>query len=383
MPSLCDQAYVMPDGWRPLVLGLNRPLSHVRWALVAILLIALKTSFAQTPLGPASAGAAEPRVESDATASQRTVGEWLMRMHAASSRRAYAGTFVVSSSLGNLSTSRIWHVCDGEQQLERVDALSGAPRTTLRRNDDVITFLPGLKLARTEKRDSFGMFPNLLRAVDSSIAEFYTARAVATDRAAGFEADVVHILPKDKLRFGYRIWSEKKTGLVVKLQTLDTEGRVIEQSAFSELQLDAAVNKDKLIRMMANTSGYRVEKSAVIPTTAASEGWALKQAVPGFKAISCLKRAVDARTVTGIAESTAPENTVQWIFSDGLATVSLFLEIYDRQRHLQEGMLALGATQSLTRHLSDRDGDWWLTVLGEVPVHTLQAFMQSLERRKQ
>jgi sigma-E factor negative regulatory protein RseB len=339
-------------------------------------------TLAQTSAGHASVPATAVPADHDGAASQRTVGEWLMRMHAASTRRAYVGTFVVSSSLGNLSTSRIWHVCDGEQQLERVDSLSGAPRTTLRRNDDVITFLPDLKLARTEKRDSFGMFPNLLRAVDSSIAEFYTARAVATDRAAGFDADVVQILPKDKLRFGYRIWSERKTGLVIKLQTLDTEGRVIEQSAFSELQLDAPVSKEKLVRMMARTGGYRVEKSAVIPTTAATEGWALK-AVPGFKAISCLKRAVDARSGATSAEPVSPASTVQWIFSDGLATVSLFLEIYDRQRHIQEGILTLGATQSLTRHLSERDGDWWLTVLGEVPVPTLQAFVQSLERRKQ
>ena len=361
----------------------NRVKAPARWAVPAILLIACSMALGQTSSGHAPAPASAVPADQDGLASQRTVGEWLMRMHAASTRRAYAGTFVVSSALGNLSTSRIWHVCDGEQQLERVDSLSGAPRTTLRRNDDVITFLPGLKLARTEKRDSFGMFPNLLRAVDSSIAEFYTARAVATDRAAGFDADVVHILPKDKLRFGYRIWSERKTGLVIKLQTLDTEGRVIEQSAFSELQLDAPVSKEKLVRMMANTGGYRVEKAAVIPTTAATEGWALKQSVPGFKAISCLKRAVDARSSATSGEPVSPENTVQWIFSDGLATVSLFLEIYDRQRHVQEGVLALGATQSLTRHLSERDGDWWLTVLGEVPVHTLQAFVQSLERRKQ
>lgn len=299
---------------------------------------------------------------------QRSVSEWLMRMHNASTRRAYVGTFVVSSALGNLSTSRIWHVCDGEQQMERVESLSGVPRTTLRRNEDVITFVPSAKLARVEKRDSFGMFPNLLHAGDSTIAEFYTARAVATDRAAGFDADVVHIQPKDKLRFGYRIWSEKKSGLMIKLQTLGTDGRVIEQSAFSELQLDAPVKMDKLAQMMANTDGYRVEKSEVTKTTPAGEGWALKTPVPGFMPISCFKRI-------------APENTVQWIFSDGLATVSLFLEIYDRQRHLQESLQALGATQSLTRHIGDKAGDWWLTVLGEVPAQTLQAFAQSLERK--
>lgn len=311
----------------------------------------------------------------DAVVAQRSVSEWLQRMHNASSRRAYMGTFVVSSAAGNLSTSRIWHVCDGEQQMERVDALTGIARTTIRRNDDVLTFLPNAKLARREKRDSFGMFPYLFSASDSSIAEFYTARNGVTDRAAGYDADVVTLVPKDKLRFGYRVWSEKKSGLVIKLQTLDTDGRVIEQSAFSELKLDAPVKMEKLAQMMANTEGYRVEKSSeAVKTTAPHEGWVLKTAVPGFKPVSCFKR--------DMASATAHESTVQWIFSDGLATVSLFLEIYDHQRHVQASLRALGATQSLTRHVTAVDGDWWLTVLGEVPVQTLQAFAQSLERKK-
>lgn len=344
-------------------------------ALIAITSIASFSASAQTPAAlPATVPSA---ISLQPMPAQRSVSDWLMRMHNASSRRAYMGTFVVSSALGNLSTSRIWHVCDGDLQMERVDAMNGIARTTLRRNDDVVTFVPALKLARAEKRDSFGMFPNLFRAGDSSIAEFYSARAVATDRTAGHVADVVNIIPKDKLRFGYRVWSEKKTGLVIKLQTLDTEGRVLEQSAFSELQLDAPVKMDKLAQMMANTEGYRVEKTEVVKTTAAVEGWALKTAVPGFKSISCFTRTMDTA-----APGSAKDSAMQWIFSDGLATVSLFLEIYDQQRHMQEGLQALGATQSLTRHVRDKDGDWWLTVLGEVPTPTLLVFAQSLERKK-
>lgn len=354
-----------------------------RSVLLAIISIASFSVPAQTPSAAPSAASTVSTALPQAMPVQRSVSEWLMRMYNASSRRAYVGTFVVSSALGNLSTSRIWHVCDGDQQMERVDAMNGIARTTLRHNDDVVTFVPALKLARAEKRDSFGMFPNLFRAGDSSIAEFYAARAVATDRTAGHEADVVNITPKDKLRFGYRVWSEKKTGLVIKLQTLDTEGRVIEQSAFSELQLDAPVKMDKLAQMMANTEGYRIEKTEVVKTTAAAEGWALKAAVPGFKSISCFKRAMDTSVsaAPGSAKDSA-NSAMQWVFSDGLATVSLFLEIYDQQRHLQEGLQALGATQSLTRHVRDKDGDWWLTVLGEVPTPTLLVFAQSLERKK-
>ncbi|MCY7318873.1 MAG: hypothetical protein LH617_09120, partial [Ramlibacter sp.] len=41
-------------------------------------------------------------------APERSVSEWLMRMHEASRRRSYAGTFVVSSATGGLSSARIW-----------------------------------------------------------------------------------------------------------------------------------------------------------------------------------------------------------------------------------------------------------------------------------
>jgi sigma-E factor negative regulatory protein RseB len=223
-------------------------------------------------------------------------------------------------------------------------------------------------VVRTEKRESLGLFPNLLKSADSSIPEFYSARRVGGERVAGFDADVVQLVPKDNLRFGYRIWSEKKTGLVVKLQTVDPAGNVLEQAAFSELALDAPVRIDKLNQMMGATEGWRVEKAEAVKTTAAAEGWQLKTAVAGFKPVSCYRRPAAA----------APEGTLQWIFSDGLAAVSLFVEAYDRQRHVNEGVFSSGATQTLTRRIQD----WWLTAVGEVPPQTLKAFALSLERRK-
>jgi sigma-E factor negative regulatory protein RseB len=301
---------------------------------------------------------------------ERSVSDWLVRMHEASRLRSYIGTFVVSSSNGGMSSARIWHACDGEQQIERVESLTGAPRSTFRRNDEVVTFLPESRVVRTEKRESLGLFPSLMKSADSSIPEFYSARRVGADRVAGFEADVVQLVPKDNLRFGYRIWSEKKTGLVIKLQTVDPAGNVLEQAAFSELALDAPVRMDKLNQMMGATEGWRVEKAEATKTTPAAEGWQLKAPIAGFKPISCYKRPASV--------APAPEGTLQWVFSDGLAAVSLFVEAYDRQRHVSEGMFSSGATQTLTRRIQD----WWLTAVGEVPPQTLKAFALSLERRK-
>jgi sigma-E factor negative regulatory protein RseB len=343
---------------------------HLAGRRVAVLAVAGGLGLCHAQALPAVPGAAAQQGSAATQYPERSVGEWLMRMHEASRVRSYIGTFVVSSNTGDMSSARIWHACSGDQQVERVESLTGAPRSVFRRNEEVVTFLPDSRVVRTEKRETLGLFPNLLKSSESSIPEFYAARRIGGERVAGFEADVVQLAPKDHLRFGYRIWSEKKSGLVVKLQTLDSDGNVLEQAAFSELQLDAPVRIDHLNQMMASTAGWRVEKAEAVKTTAGSEGWQLRTSVPGFKPVSCYRRPT--------AGASAPEGTMQWIFSDGLAAVSLFVETYDRQRHVQEGLFSSGATQTLTRRIQD----WWLTAVGEVPAQTLKAFALSLERRK-
>jgi sigma-E factor negative regulatory protein RseB len=305
-----------------------------------------------------------------AAAESRSINDWLMRMHEASRKRSYIGTFVVSSG-GAMSSAKIWHVCEGDQQMERVETLTGAPRSIFRHNDQVVTFMPDHKVVRSEKRESLGMFPQLLQSTDGRIADYYKVKQEGSDRVAGVEADIVLLVPKDNMRFGYRVWTEQKKGLVVKLQTLDTDGKVLEQAAFSELQLDAPVKMDKLLQMMGKVEGYRVEKPVLVKTTASAEGWLLKAPVAGFKPMSCYKRPATANPAAG-------EEPLQWIFSDGLASVSIFVEPFDRQRHDRESSLSMGATQTITRQLDA----YWVTVMGEVPMATLKLFASGLERKK-
>lgn len=338
-----------------------------------ILCVAWLAQGAMAQALPAQTPSATTAMQGGEAASQNVV-EWLQRMHAASRQRRYIGTFVVSADGGNLSSARIWHVGEGGQLLERIEALSGPPRSTFRHNDQVLTFLPETRVVKSERRENLDLFPNLLGAPDSSLSDFYSVRAVGKGRVAGFDADVVRLVPRDSLRFGYRAWSERSSGLVVKLQTLDVEGRVVEQSAFSELQLDAPIKTQALLQMMSNTAGYKIEKAEFQRTTAQSEGWTLKNPIAGFRPLSCYRRAMG-----GVAD---PERTLQCTYSDGLASVSLFLEPYDAQRQLQEVVLTLGATYTLTRRIADKNGDWWLTAVGEVPPSTLDAFAQSLIRTR-
>ncbi|MCY1166899.1 Sigma factor AlgU regulatory protein MucB [compost metagenome] len=334
-------------------------------AAVASGLLAMNYVAAQVP-PPVPAQAS-----SGTAAEAKSINDWLMRMHEASKKQAYIGTYVVSSG-GTISSAKIWHVCEGNQQMERVETLTGAPRSIFRHNDRVVTFMPDHKVVRSEKRESLGLFPELLQSTDSRIADFYKVKREGADRVAGVEADIVVLVPRDTMRFGYRVWTEQKSGMVVKLQTLDTDGKVLEQAAFSELQLDAPVKIDKLLQMMGKVDGYRVEKPVLVKTSASAEGWVLKAPVAGFTPMSCYKRPAAPSASQG------GDEPLQWIFSDGLASVSLFLEPFDRQRHDKESSMSMGATQTMTRQL----GAYWLTAMGEVPMATLKLFANGLERKK-
>lgn len=319
---------------------------------------ALPASSARTVATPAAPSPAD-----------RKVTEWLLRVHEAARGRSYTGTVVVSSAAGSLAAAKIWHTCDGVQQVERVETLTGAPRSVFRRNDQVVTFVPDQRVVRTERRESLGLFPNLLKGNEQAIAQFYTARPVGLDRVAGHDTEIVELTPRDRLRFGYRIWSERRTGLLLKLQTLDHDGRVLQQTVFSELQIDAPVRMEKLTQMMEATDGWKVERTDPVKTTAAAEGWTLREAVPGFKPVSCYRRSPAGQ---------APA-VVQWVFSDGLASVSLFVEPADRQSARAEGVVEHdGATRMLVQRVADH---WWLTAMGEVPPATLRVFAQALERK--
>jgi sigma-E factor negative regulatory protein RseB len=343
---------------KPMMTGME----SVRSALFLIAMSAcMATAFAQTSAVPAPTG--------DGAIS---VNEWLVRMHEASmKKRSYIGTLVQSSRDG-MSSARIWHACDGNSQVERIEALTGAPRSSIRKDDKLVTFMPEMKLVRMEKREGMAgaSFTELLKPGANQIPDFYTVKSLGMERIAGLDAEVVQLNPRDALRYGYRIWTERKSALVLKLQTLDAGGAVLEQAAFSELQLDAPVKADKLKSMMKPAEGWRVEQADVIKTTASAEGWSIKNTVPGFKSMSCQKR--------GVSSPSTADDTVQWVFSDGLATVSLFLETFDKARHTQEGLASAGATNSLFRRMNE----YFLTAVGEVPPQTLRNFASALERKK-
>lgn len=299
------------------------------------------------------------------TASAGTVDDWLSKTQEATRGRAYTGTLVVSAG-DELSVSKVWHVCDRTTQMERVDNLSGPARTTIRRNSEVITFVHDKKIAYTDQRESLGFLPMRWRANGESLDRLYRMREGGVQRVAGHDAKVVELLPHDASRWGYRLWTEVQTGVVIKLQTLDGRGAVLEQVAYSELQLGAAVSMQALEQRMKNTEGYVIKPRVLKKSTWPPYIRLKPESVLGFSAMSCYQRAE--------ADASAPAARAHCVFSDGLASVSVFVEPMRADAPYTPTQTTRGATQVVTHAL----GTYWVSAMGEAPPDTLRRLSKHL-----
>ncbi|MEO6409947.1 MAG: MucB/RseB C-terminal domain-containing protein [Burkholderiaceae bacterium] len=328
-------------------------------------------------VGAACLMPAAAQTSDDANAEPREqVRAWLTRIHQAARDRNFQGTFVVSGPNG-VSSARIAHYAQGPNQFERIESLDGQARTVFRHNDLVHTVWPQERVVMVEQRNLPVSFPALLLAGDDDrIANFYEVRKLGAERVAGYEARVLLVRPRDGYRFGYRLWAEKNTGLLLRADMLGAQDEALETAAFSEVTIGVRPQPETVLHGMRRLEGYRILRPILTSTTLDAEGWTLRSAAPGFRSLSCMRRPLDDYRAS---EMPAADNQVlQAIFSDGLTHVSIFIEPFDPRRHLRPMFASVGATQTLMR----RHADWWVTVVGDVPSATLRFFLGALERNR-
>jgi sigma-E factor negative regulatory protein RseB len=303
----------------------------------------------------------------------REARAWLIRIQDAANKRNFVGTVVVSAG-GTVASTRIAHYGEGRDQYERIDSLDGQVRSVFRHNDMVHTVWPQRRVAVVEQRDDqMSSFPGLLQAGHERVQEFYELKPIALERVAGHEANVLVLKPRDKLRYGYRLWTEKASGLLLRAEVLGERGEVLESSAFSEVSIGIRSQPENVLQAVKKLDGFKIIKQQQFATQLEGEGWTLKASVPGFKLVSCVKRRLDAH-----GRGASGEQTLQTVYSDGLTFVSIFIEPYNAERHPRPMPAAIGATQTMMR----REGEWWIMAMGDVPAGTLKLFANGFERKK-
>jgi sigma-E factor negative regulatory protein RseB len=300
---------------------------------------------------------------------------WLLRIQDAANRQNFQGTFVISGG-GNVAAARMAHFCEGPNQYERIESLDGQARNVYRWNEIVHTLWPAGRVAVIEPRDPLNSFPAVLQAGDDALADWYEVQPLGADRVAGRDASVLLVRPKDAFRYGYRLWADRASGLLLRADVLGERGQVLETSAFSDIAIGIKPQPDSVLQPMKRLEGFRVVRPTTQPTRLDLEGWNMRQVAPGFRLVSCVNREMEA---PGDAEATGgAQRVLQAIYADGMTYVSVFIEPFRPQRHAQPMLTAVGAT----RTLSMRQGDWWITVVGDAPAATLRLFAGGLERRK-
>lgn len=306
---------------------------------------------------------------------------WLRKIHLAAQKLNYSGTFVYQQA-AQIRTSRITHVLEGKDEREKLEILDGKPREFIRHNEEIVCFVPELKTLLVEKRITQDVFPAILAANPAELSEHYEIRKGETGRIAGYNVQSVTLDPKDNLRFGYRLWAEQNSGLLLRAQTLNDHGEVVEQVAFTQVSI-GNIDRSKVKPSYTNTRGWKTERAAL--SQAALTGWSVKAIPAGFKKIREMKRMIsDAPASAPSSSGTRPEDGTialpvikreisQIVYSDGLAAISVFIEPVSQSR--TEGSMQQGAMNITGK----RQGDFWLTIVGEVPSAAIKQVANSIE----
>jgi sigma-E factor negative regulatory protein RseB len=235
------------------------------------------------------------------------------------------------------------------------------------------TLWPRYHVVVIEPVDPRASFPALVSGSEKHIPEFYELHVQAPERIAGHDADRLLLKARDDARFDRVIWADHATGLLLRVD-VQWAGRTLESSGFSDVNIGVKPDAAAVYAELHRGDGYHVVRREVQHTKLEAEGWTMQAALlpAGFQTLGCVRRALGMSGATG-----ADPQVLQSIWSDGITQVSLFIETFQPQRHVAEGLTVIGATHTLTRRVNDM----WFTAVGDVPPATLDQFMRALERK--
>jgi len=290
--------------------------------------------------------------------------EWLQAIQNAAQKTNYSGTIYYQQG-AEVRVSRIVHQFASGVSRERLQMLDGERREYVRKADEVQCLIPDTKRVILEKRPVGGNFPALSSAAPTDILRYYSLRRGSVERVADVECQVIVLEPKDKARYGYRLWVERNTGLLLRAQMLGESQDVIEQMAFTEVRLGEAADPSRM-KPSWSTDGWQVEKPDYKKVDIARD-WSL--VLPdGFRQLSSVMRRF---THNGGREA------LQAVYSDGLATLSIFI-----QSDHGGAVLGVAKNRGPINAYVNRLGDTMVTVVGEVPPATVRDVALSVKARE-
>ena len=288
-----------------------------------------------------------------------------IRIQKRQGNRAFSVTADLAHDI-KVASFRIVHmVVDGVEH-ERIAHRGGPRREILRTGGQVSYVLP-------EDDDSFAVAADLptgpyprrfMRSED--LAAHYRFDLSGSSKVIGRPTVCLEVHPLDDNRYGFLLWLDEETGLLLRSELRDATGRYLERVEFVSLKVGASVSQDAL---QPDMPGTLVQPDVEFGDSRAPQtvpvSWEIGWVPPGFR-------------ITDAYPQEAKKG-VHVMFSDGLATFSVFVDAAPKSA--AGGVFSRnGATVLLSHDLTGDRGDYLVTVVGEVPPETAHRIAESVGR---
>jgi sigma-E factor negative regulatory protein RseB len=290
---------------------------------------------------------------------------WLERMSRAVEELNYEGTFI--HVIGRRAEMlHIVHRNENGDVAERIHAVDGVGPEIVRQRDRVQCILPDRRVVLLEQTREANPLVATLPVYSAELEANYVLMSYQKGLIASRPTQVVGIKPKDTFRFGYVLWLDQETALPLKSQVRDENGEVVEQILFTEFEILDEI-PDSALASTIDTEGFTWFRPPV-QTSETPDYSAWHATLPqGFELSAAARRR--------IAGSEYPVEHL--VYTDGLATVSVFIEDPNTETEVGEGYIRLGSTNAYSLTLDGRK----VTAMGEVPRQTVELIATSIEER--
>jgi sigma-E factor negative regulatory protein RseB len=283
--------------------------------------------------------------------------EWLERMTQSIHHHSYSGTFVLQRG-DRIDTVHVVHAAEDDGYRERLQTLTGSSREVIRSVDR----LSALKGARAETMGGSQQGPQWPPAIATALLQsgaHYQLTSPGHDRVAGLPCYMLQAKAQDALRYSQKYCVHDDTGLPLLSELIDGDGQLLERLVFTELEFLDVVFEDALEARDCDARHIEIRAGLEQGEAAETGGhWSFEDLPPGFRPIIVTERrfAPDAPA------------SLHFVLSDGLATVSVYVDETAELSEAFEGATRSGATHAVARPLAGHQ----LTVVGEVPQQTVQ-----------
>lgn len=284
--------------------------------------------------------------------------KWLEKMAVAMKTLNYEGAFVYVHG-NQIESMQIIHGMDKTGEHERLFSLNGAAREILRVNDELKCILPDSRAVLVEKSRPKQYIPPALLTITKKLGRFYEFKVLGEDRVANKVAQIIAVRPKDSYRYGYRLWLDRKTGLLLKSDLVNTRGMALEQIMFTRLDILDHMPTEHLKPAISGRdfkwfeNKEKPDASSSNEGSAGKSGWEVMHVPGGF-----------TKSMQKIHPLPANRMPVEhMVFTDGLSSISVFIEMLQESKDIFEGISHMGAVHAYGTMVSGHQ----VTVVGEVP----------------